>query len=311
MAISVQRLDFLLAVSREGGIQAAADALRVSPSAVSQQIRKLERECGSELLVRTHSGAVLTEAGKIVVAGAERIESELDRTVRELLEADGVPTGIVRLASFQTVIRGLVLPNLDIFAERAPGIDLHLRESTADAALAAVRRGRADIAVLEYDSEIPRGPRGVNVSPLLQEPWYMVYPSTCPDPSDPRELAGETWLGVDPDTAAGIATTRLSQQWGFTTSSKYVYEDYDVALHMVATGLGIAVLPKLGLGTLPDGVKVRMLTGLGTRRLVLCVSAARSRQSDTIDHTCKVLRQIALTQWEQRDMNAAPTTTQV
>ncbi|WHU56306.1 LysR family transcriptional regulator [Trueperella pyogenes] len=310
MGISVQRLDVLLAVSREGGIQAAADALRVSPSAVSQQIRKLERECGTELLTRTHSGAVLTVAGKIVVAGAERIESELDRTYRELLEAEGVPTGIVRLSSFQTVIRGLVLPNLDAFSEMAPGIDLHLRESDAGAALSAVRRGKTDIAVLEFDSEIPRGPLGVKVFPLLQEPWYMVYPSSYADPHDPRELASQTWLGVDPNTAAGIATSRLAEQWGFTPSSKYVYEDYDVALHMVAAGLGTTVLPKLGLTNLPDGVQARMLTGLGTRRLVLCTSAALSRQSDTIDLTCKVLRHIALTHWEQGDKTTAPGATQ-
>ncbi|QOQ38402.1 LysR family transcriptional regulator [Trueperella pecoris] len=306
MEISVQRLDVLLAVSREGGIQAAADALRVSPSAVSQQIRKLERECGTDLLTRTHSGAVLTEAGKIVVAGAERIESELDRTFRELLEFEGAPTGIVRLASFQTVIRGLVLPNLDTFADVAPGIDLHVREADADAALSAVRRGKADIAVLEFDSEIPRGPRGVKVLPLLQEPWYMVYPSVLADPHDPRELASETWLGVDPETAAGIATTRLAEQWGFTPSAKYVYEDYDVALHMVAAGLGTTVLPKLGLTNLPDGVEARMLPGLGTRRLVLCVSAALSRQSDAIDLTCKVLRQLALSHTEQGEMNNGP-----
>lgn len=307
MEISVQRLDVLLAVSREGGIQAAADVLHVSPSAVSQQVRKLEQECGTELLTRTHSGAVLTEAGKIVVAGAERIETELERTARELLESTGTPTGIVRLAAFQTVIRGLILPNLNTFTDLAPGIDLHLQEADSDKALAAIRRAKADIAVLEFDSEIPRGPRGVKVLPLLQEPWYMVYPSTLADPHDPLELANETWLGVEPGTAASIAISRLAEQWGFTPSSKYVYADYDVALHMVAAGLGTTVIPKLGLTYLPEGVEARMITGLGTRRLVLCISAAMSRQSDAIDLMCKLLRQVALSHTEQGEMNTGPT----
>ena len=83
MDISVQRLEVLLAVSREGGIQAAADELGVSPSAVSQQIRKLERETSFDLLTRTPTGAVLTEAGKIMTAGAERIERDRRASCRE------------------------------------------------------------------------------------------------------------------------------------------------------------------------------------------------------------------------------------
>lgn len=304
MDISVQRLEVLLAVSREGGIQAAADELGVSPSAVSQQIRKLEREISFDLLTRTPTGAVLTEAGKIVTAGAERIESELDRIQRELLEFANVPTGTVRLSAFQTVLRGLVFPNLGLVAQEAPGIDLNIREADGDDALAALRRGTTDIAVLEFDSEIPRGPRGVKVLPLLEEPWYAVYPSKLATPLDPRELAETTWLGVDSDTAGYRATARLSELWGFTPSTTYEYSDFDVALHMVAAGLGTTVIPELGLYEMPDGVEARVLPGLGTRRLVLCVAAAQSRQSDAVDLACKVLRQIALAHTEQEESSA-------
>ncbi len=300
----MQRLEVLLAVSREGGIQAAADVLRVSPSAVSQQIRKLEQETGTELLTRTPAGAVLTEAGKIVTAGAERIEGELDRTQRELLEYANKPTGAVRLCAFQTVIRGLVLPNLGLLAEEAPGIDLHIREANSDQALAALRRGKADIAVLEFDSEVPRGLRGVKVLPLLQDPWYTVFPSRLTTPLDPRELADTTWLGVDQETAGFRATGRLAELWGFKPSTTYVYSDYDVALHMVAAGLGTTVIPELGLSDMPEGVEARVLPGLGTRRLVLGIAAAQSRQSDAVDLTCKVLRQVALAHTEQEESSA-------
>lgn len=276
----------------------------ISPSAVSQQIRKLERETGADLLTRTPSGAVLTEAGKIVTAGAERIESELDRTQRELLEFANKPTGTVRLSAFQTVIRSLVLPNLGLMAEEAPGIDVHIREADSDEALAALRRGTTDVAVLEFDSEVPREPRGVKVLPLLQEPWYAVYPARLATPRDPRELAETTWLGVDRETAGYRATMRLSHLWGFTPSTSYVYSDFDVALHMVAAGLGTTVIPELGLHDMPEGVEARVLPGLGTRRLVLCVSAAQSRQSDAVDLTCKVLRQIALAHTEQEESSA-------
>ena len=77
MRVLPQRLSVLLAVHRAGGVVAAADILHITPSAVSQQIRLLERECGARVLDRTPAGAVLTAAGKVLAEAAERIEDEL------------------------------------------------------------------------------------------------------------------------------------------------------------------------------------------------------------------------------------------
>ena len=77
MDIDPRRLPFLLSVAREGGIVAAADILMVSPSAVSQQIQKLEEEVGLKLVERTTSGAILTPAGTIVAEAGERINADI------------------------------------------------------------------------------------------------------------------------------------------------------------------------------------------------------------------------------------------
>ena len=95
MRIDPRRLAHLLAVHREGGIVAAADVLGLTPSAVSQQIRRLEDEVGLVLLDRTPAGAILTPAGRILVAGAERIENDLDEIARDLRPITGQVTGVV------------------------------------------------------------------------------------------------------------------------------------------------------------------------------------------------------------------------
>ena len=111
MNLSPHRMAVLLAVQRSGGVVAAADLLHISPSAVSQQVRALERESGTRLLDRTPTGAVLTPAGRVLTTAAERIEDELAAATRELVALDGsTPTGLVRVGSFATAVRALLLP---------------------------------------------------------------------------------------------------------------------------------------------------------------------------------------------------------
>ena len=90
----------LLAVYRNGGIVAASDTLRISPSAISQQIRLLEKEAGVQLLERTPRGAQLTSAGRLLTDAAERIEAEITGAQRELLASSGQSvTGMVRVGT--------------------------------------------------------------------------------------------------------------------------------------------------------------------------------------------------------------------
>ena len=121
MQVLPQRLSVLLAVHRAGGVVAAADFLHITPSAVSQQIRLLERECGARVLDRTPTGAVLTTAGKVLADAAERIEDELTTVRRELADLDdSITSGVVRVGSFASAVRALLLPLLSSLAATSP-----------------------------------------------------------------------------------------------------------------------------------------------------------------------------------------------
>ena len=232
---------------------AAADLLRLSPSAVSQQVRLLEKEAGVRVLDRTPTGAVLTESGRVLAETAERIESERATARRELALVDGdVPAGIVRIGSFATAIRALLLPLLLALEESMPGIEVIIEEVEERAALAQLRQGALDLALLERDSHtLPAPPRAMNDVPLLDESWLVVVPPGQAAPSTLSDLVRATWIDLDPATAGAFALARLSRQLGTPLSTRHVVDDYDVVLAMVGQGLGYAILPELAVHSSP------------------------------------------------------------
>ncbi len=283
MPADPRRLSVLLAVHRAGGVLAAADVLHVTPSAVSQQIARLEAEEGVAVLDRNPRGATLTAAGRILAEAAERIESELVGARKSLAALGGELSGRVTVAGFQTAIRAVVGPAFAVLAEHHPGVEVVVEEREPGESMRRLREGDADVVLLERDEDadthVPRGQRDVV---LLEEPWRLVLPSAVATPTQLSDLAGATWLGAEPGTAAARAMGRIAAALG-PVSTRHVFYDFDVALALVAAGQGVAMLPALALrGELPDGVTVATVPGLGSRRLVARHRATRREPSPAV-----------------------------
>ncbi|MFH5822333.1 LysR family transcriptional regulator [Georgenia sp. AZ-5] len=278
MEIDPRRLGFLLAVSRSGGVLAAADSLGVSPSAVSQQIARLEAETGVRVLDRQPSGATLTAAGKLLADAAERVETEIGETRRALAALEGDISGVVVVGAFQTAIRAVLVPLLAELEQTLPGVELVVHEVPEEQGRRALRRGELDLLVIEHDVSTPTpAPQGTRDVPFLDEPWVVVHPPQDPAPSTLLDLASATWLSPDPGGAADRAMKRISTELAFTPRTAHRYLDFDVALAMVASGLGIALVPELALRRqLPESVQWTALPGLGTRRLFIRHRATRT-----------------------------------
>ena len=111
MEIDPRRLRILLAIARTGGVLAAADELGITPSAVSQQLTKLENATGHALVVRTPRGSVLTPAGLAMAEAAEEIERALS-VARARMEGAAELAGVVRVGGFTSFLRTMVIPRL-------------------------------------------------------------------------------------------------------------------------------------------------------------------------------------------------------
>lgn len=209
MDIDPRRLPFLLSVAREGGIVAAADILMVSPSAVSQQIQKLEEEVGLKLVERTTSGAILTPAGTIVAEAGKRINADIEEALKALRPLTGQVTGTVTIGAFLTICRSTLIPALPDLADALPGVDLRIEETEETPGMAALRTGQYDILVIERDENPGLPPRGYTDIPFLDEPWMLVTPDSAPPIGSIEDLADLTWLRVNPDTSGEIGRAHV------------------------------------------------------------------------------------------------------
>ncbi|ROS73304.1 LysR family transcriptional regulator [Cellulomonas sp. PhB143] len=273
-----RRLAFLLAVYRTGGVLAAADVLGVTPSAVSQQIHRLEAEEGVTVLERGPRGVTLTPVGRVLADAAERIESEMVEARKTIATMGDDVSGRVVVGSVQTAIRAVVGPVLATLPERFPGIELQVVEAEPEKALRGLRAGGYDIALAEQDGDADVAtPRGMHDVIVLDEPWCLVTPVAFPTPAQLDDLADAVWLGAADGTAAARAVQRVAGQLASPPTVRHRYYDFDVALSLVAAGQGVALLPALALqGDVPDGVTVVRLPGLGSRQLVARHRSTRS-----------------------------------
>lgn len=258
--LDLTRLRVLVAVAREGSVTAAADALHYAQPSVSHHLARLEAEAGVPLTQRAGRGIRLTEAGLLLARRAEEILGQVEAAETELSAHAGLRTGRVRLAAFPSALATLVPAAAARFAAAHPDVELALTEAEPPAALAALRTGDVDVAVVFAHG--PLEERGVTVEPLLTEPLYLV--TSIEDGG-----SGAAGLGAYSEARwiAGCERCRAHlvescERAGFAPSIAFETDDYVAVQSLVAAGLGISTLPGLALtANRHPGVVVEPLPG--------------------------------------------------
>src|SRR5262249_9171565 len=134
--IDVGALRALRSVAALGTLARAADELGFTASAVSQQIKRLERQIGVPVLASAGRGVVLTPAGQAIVDSAPEVFQALERCAEAAQSvSQGAPRGILRLVGFSTAIRGLLAPTIPRLSAHCPDLRVHITEQDPDQAL--------------------------------------------------------------------------------------------------------------------------------------------------------------------------------
>src|SRR5213076_3009587 len=136
--LNLERLRTLDALARHGSVSGAAEGLHVTTSAVSQQMSKLEREVGQQLLAKNGRGVRLTDAGRLLAEHAARILSQVEFAQSDLEAHRGEVAGELRLAAFPTAARGLFPAALSRLRKAHPGLRVTSRETEPEPAVLAV-----------------------------------------------------------------------------------------------------------------------------------------------------------------------------
>ncbi|MFE2250716.1 LysR family transcriptional regulator [Streptomyces lavendulae] len=173
--MELRQLRYFVAVAEEGGFARAAERLHIVQSAVSQQVRRLERELGLTLFERTTRRVSLTVAGERLLPEARVVLDAAERTRRVAADLASAGTGTLRLGT----VRGpgqRVYRLLARLAELAPEVRVRVRSLSVAERLAAVRTGALDAALVRA---LPTAP-GLELLPLWEDPLYVALPAGHP-----------------------------------------------------------------------------------------------------------------------------------
>lgn len=267
MGLDARRVLLFRDVVRAGSLTAAARELGWTQPAVSQHLRRLERETGCPLLVRGPRGVVPTEAGRALLARADAVAGELRLAGEEVAAIAGLRAGRVRLAAFPSAAAVLAPAAIARLTARFPGLEVSMTEAEPPEAMAAVRADEADLALVFGHDGPPDDRRELAWTPVLQEPVHLVL---ARDHREARlaDLADEPWIAGCPRCRSHLVARCAAA--GFEPRVRYESDDYVMVQALVAQGLGVTSLPASALAAYrhPD-VVVRDDAALGTRHVGL------------------------------------------
>lgn len=294
--LDVRRMQVLRAVVTTGSITAAATNLGYTPSAVSQQVAGLEKQAGLPLLERVGRGVRPTTAGRLLTEYAATITDQLCQAETALSDLRAGRTGRLRVRYFATAGAALVPPAVAAFqvAHETVKLDLKLTEPTDP--VTEIEAGRADVAITVFgdcDTPPPKGTLGVH---LLSDPYLAVLPKghelAREGALDLSELGALPWVdSVLPSGPCRDLVLNFCAGAGFTP--KFVVEsgdDYLTAQAFVAAGLGVTIVPRLGLGTTHPGVVVRKLRNPEPIRHIHALVRAEIGENPAVRRFIKELR---------------------
>lgn len=276
--IDVRRLRVLRAVADHRTVTAAAAALYLTPSAVSQQLAALEQETGHRLVERGARGTRLTPAGEILLTHTNEVLAQLERAEAELADYSEGVAGTVTVAAFATGIGLVLAPAIAELTRTAPGIRVRVQDAEGDASVPMVLDRLVDMAVaVEYRGAPGDDDRRLTRLPLYSEPFDAVLPAghrlAGREQVAVADLAEDTWIGPYPGNPCHDVVVLACEYAGFEPRLEHSSDDFHAVVALAGAGAGVALVPRSALrGTEPGRVVVRPVEGTApTRRVFAAV----------------------------------------
>jgi DNA-binding transcriptional LysR family regulator len=243
--LSLQQIRCFCAALELGSFTAAAGALGVSQPAVAEQIRKLEQALGADLFVRAGRGVVATDAGRAFAEHATRSLRAVEEAADSVGELTALRSGHVAVGIFGEPSAWRMHELVAAFLRRHPGVSVRLVGRNSSAIVERVRRGEleAGVVLLPIDDD------KLDVRPIMRD--EVLYVSADPErtrrPATIERLAATPLVFYDAESADKDPIRRQlaerAQALGVRLQPKVEVELKDIALRLVASGIGDTYLP--------------------------------------------------------------------
>ena len=254
--------------------------MHLTPSAVSQQIAKLSRELHVPLLEKHGRRVLLTDQAHLLLQHASVIHRQMEQARADLAAHHADHRGYITVGGFSSAIAALIAPALASLARVGPGVRLSVRETEPPDCYTLLEEGGVDIAVtVDYHGNpLGTNPRFYHLL-LLFDPFVAALPGDHALAASPAvelaDLADSPFvLGVG-GLCADLSLAACAMA-GFTPQAQHRVSDWGAVLALVATGFGVALIPRLAVGEPPSGVIYRPIACPPVGRAVRAVLRAGS-----------------------------------
>jgi len=245
--VTLQQVEYFLAVARAGSFSRAAADLHVAQPSVSEQLRKLERELGAPLFTRRPRGVELTEAGRAFRPYAERVLAELENGRRAVLDQAQAVRGRVRIGAPPTVGTHVLPSVLASFRARYAEAELVLTQAPTRLIIDALLRGELDLAVAQLPAARPE----LASLELFSEDLVAVVAADHPLAHQQdvalADLADQPFVLPWEGYELRATVVNACEAAGFTPRVGAEAGDLDTVLRFVGAGLGVSIVPRLAI----------------------------------------------------------------
>lgn len=276
------RLVTLRAFAECGTIHATAAMTGYSPSAISSQLRELQRTLGMELVAKSGRGLHLTSTGRALVAASDGLMAEWERVRAAAFAAGDSTPSALGLGGFSTAASNLLAPLAGTLHRTHPDMAVHVIEADPARCFDLLLSEKIDVAVIiAMQATTVTDPRFEQI-PLLDDPLDVIVHADHPLAGAASlrlaELAGEPWItGVDGGVYQSLFTAAFAAA-GHTPRVAHRVIEWETSLALVQAGVGIGLLPRLApLVGARDVVRVKLEGDNGpVRKIVAAVRAGSS-----------------------------------
>ncbi|GAA0903401.1 LysR family transcriptional regulator [Virgisporangium aurantiacum] len=261
----LRRLRVLREFRERGSIAATAEALHLTPSAVSQQLARIARDVGFDVLRPVGRRVVLTPRGQALLAHADTVFAAIERARHELDSWDDSVRGTITIGAFSTAIAGLLPALLDRARHDLPDVRIMVCEAESPALFDGLDAGRFDVALaLHFTGSPTAGDPRYHCVDLGPDELDLALPANHPlcgaQSLTLKDVEGEPWITGNAAGCLGAITAMACTAAGFTPNVAHRTDDWQALAQLVAHGHGVALIPRLAQRNLPAGVTIRELT---------------------------------------------------
>jgi LysR family transcriptional regulator, hydrogen peroxide-inducible genes activator len=245
--MQLRELQYLIALAKEGSFVRAAAKCFVSQPALSVAVKNIEEELGVTLFERSKSKVTVTPIGEKIVAQAQRVLDEA-QALKDLARGGRNPlSGVLRLGAIYTIAPYLLPQLIGALAKAAPDMPIEIEENFTHNLEAMVRQSQIDCALVALPFDLP----GLVVDELYEEPFVAVVPQRHEWSSrteiDPAELSNEHCILLSVGNCFRNHVLQSCPELNHPSSNTTRSNSLETARNMVASGLGVSVLPASAL----------------------------------------------------------------